>query len=116
MSVLWICYPRFRLLYAAAIAAVSIGLVGANFHFLGDVIAGAFLGISVGWLTVTIWEIGRRGLRGASDYGVTSKTWKDPAGGTERDFHQIVTGLPPAAPLPPKEKVRTKRAKALDTH
>jgi membrane-associated phospholipid phosphatase len=67
MSVLWICYPRFRLLYAAAIAAVGVGLVGANFHFLGDVIAGAFLGISVGWLTVTIWEKGRRGVRARKD-------------------------------------------------
>jgi len=67
MSVLWICYPRFRLLYAAAIAAVAVGLVGANFHFLGDVIAGGFLGISVGWLTVAIWEIGRRGVRARKD-------------------------------------------------
>src|SRR5882672_12636424 len=31
MSVLWICYPRFRALYAACVAAVAIGLVGANF-------------------------------------------------------------------------------------
>ena len=29
MSVLWICYPRFRLLYALCIAAVAIGLIGA---------------------------------------------------------------------------------------
>jgi membrane-associated phospholipid phosphatase len=60
MSVLWICYPRFRLLYAICMAAVAIGLVGADFHFLGDVIAGAFLGISTGWLTVVLWELGHR--------------------------------------------------------
>ena len=60
MSVLWVCYPRFRLLYAAAIAAVAVGLVGTDFHFLADVIAGGFLGISTGLLTVTLWELGRR--------------------------------------------------------
>jgi len=60
LSVLWICYPRFRVLYALCMIAVAIALVAANFHFLGDVIAGAFLGISTGWLTVAIWEAGAR--------------------------------------------------------
>jgi membrane-associated phospholipid phosphatase len=62
MTVLWICYPKFRLLYALCVAAVAIGLVGANYHFLSDVIAGAFLGVSIGWLTVSIWEHGPRRL------------------------------------------------------
>ena len=44
MTVLWICYPRFRPAYALCMAAVAVGLVGANFHFLSDVIAGGFLG------------------------------------------------------------------------
>jgi membrane-associated phospholipid phosphatase len=64
MSVLWICYPRFRVLYAAVIAAVGVGLMGADFHFLGDVIAGGFLGVSIGWLTVVLWELGERHVRG----------------------------------------------------
>jgi membrane-associated phospholipid phosphatase len=38
MSVLWICYPRFRSVYAACIAAVAVGLICADFHFLSDVI------------------------------------------------------------------------------
>jgi membrane-associated phospholipid phosphatase len=63
MTVLWICYPRFRPVYALCMAAVAIGLVGANFHFLGDVIAGGFLGISAGWLGVAMWEIGDRQVR-----------------------------------------------------
>jgi membrane-associated phospholipid phosphatase len=66
MSVLWICYPRFRALYAICIAAVALGLVGANFHFVGDVIAGGFLGVSVGWLTVAIWDVGDRHMYGAA--------------------------------------------------
>jgi membrane-associated phospholipid phosphatase len=63
MTVFWICYPRFRPLYALAMAAVAIGLVGANFHFLSDVIAGAFLGVSVGWISVALWESGTRWVR-----------------------------------------------------
>jgi membrane-associated phospholipid phosphatase len=63
MTVLWICYPGFRPLYALCMAAVAVGLVGANFHFLSDVIAGAFLGVSAGWLGVTLWEIASRQVR-----------------------------------------------------
>ena len=67
MSVLWICYPRFRILYAACIAAVAIGLVGADFHFLADVIAGGFLGATIGWLTVVVWELGDHNVRAPSE-------------------------------------------------
>jgi membrane-associated phospholipid phosphatase len=63
MTVLWICYPRFRPLYALCTAAVAVGLVGANFHFVGDVIAGGYLGLTVGWLGVAMWEIGERQVR-----------------------------------------------------
>jgi len=60
MSVLWICYPRFRILYALFTAAVVIGLIGADFHFVSDCIAGAFIGASTGWIVVTLWESGGR--------------------------------------------------------
>ena len=63
MTVLWICYPRFRAVYALCMAAVAVGLVGANFHFLSDVIAGGFLGMTVGWLGVAMWEVGARQVR-----------------------------------------------------
>jgi membrane-associated phospholipid phosphatase len=63
MSVLWICYPQFKIIYMALIAAVAIGLLGANFHFLGDIIAGGFLGLTTGWLIVVIWETGARHIR-----------------------------------------------------
>jgi len=56
LSVLWICYPRFRPLYVLIALAVATGLVGSNFHFLGDCIAGAFLGSSVGWMTVLLFD------------------------------------------------------------
>jgi membrane-associated phospholipid phosphatase len=56
LSVLWICYPRFRALYVVIAFAVIVGLIGSNFHFLGDTIAGAFLGASVGWITVLMYD------------------------------------------------------------
>jgi len=58
VSVLWVCYPRFRALYALIVAAVVVGLLGADFHFLSDIVAGGFLGFSTGWLTVLFWDIG----------------------------------------------------------
>jgi|tagenome__1003787_1003787.scaffolds.fasta_scaffold20913989_1 membrane-associated phospholipid phosphatase len=64
MSVLWICYPRGQILYALVMTAVAVGLVGADFHFLSDVIAGAFLGCTTGYFTVLIWNLGRRPVLG----------------------------------------------------
>jgi membrane-associated phospholipid phosphatase len=58
MAVLWICYPKGRPLYATVVAIVIVGLIGADFHFLGDIIAGAFIGISAGWIAVTMWQAG----------------------------------------------------------
>jgi membrane-associated phospholipid phosphatase len=49
-------YPRLRPLYALAVAAVGVGLIGANYHFLSDVIAGGFVGSSTGWMTVALWR------------------------------------------------------------
>jgi len=63
ISVLWICYPRLRIVYGICVAAVAVGLVGADFHFLGDVIAGAFLGTTIGWITIVVWEIGDHHVR-----------------------------------------------------
>ena len=56
ISVLWILYPYWRPFYAAIVLAVAVGLIGANYHFLSDVIAGGFLGTSTGWMTVAIWR------------------------------------------------------------
>lgn len=55
ISVLWICYPRFKPIYLLAALAVTVGLVGADFHFLSDVIAGAFVGASTGWMATVLF-------------------------------------------------------------
>lgn len=50
VAILWIHYPQFRPIYAVCCAIVAAGLIALNFHFLGDVIAGALLGATVGLL------------------------------------------------------------------
>lgn len=56
ISVLWIRYPQFRWFYLIAGLFVGAALVGANYHFLSDVIAGAFIGASSGWMATVIWD------------------------------------------------------------
>lgn len=59
IAVLWIWYPRLRWAYAVAALIVGAGLVGGNFHFLSDVIAGAFVGISSGSIATATWNATR---------------------------------------------------------
>jgi membrane-associated phospholipid phosphatase len=47
LTVVWVAYPRWRWLCLVWYATVIIGLVGMNYHFVGDVIGGAGLG----WIT-----------------------------------------------------------------
>jgi len=57
ISVFWIAYPKFRPFYAAIVLAVVVGLVGANYHFLSDIIAGGFVGASTGWMVMAMWQM-----------------------------------------------------------
>ena len=56
ISVLWVHYPRFRRIYVIAGLLVGTALIAGNYHFLSDVIGGAFLGLSSGWLATVIWD------------------------------------------------------------
>jgi membrane-associated phospholipid phosphatase len=58
VSVLWSCYPKWRWSYLLLVLVISVALVAANYHFLSDVIAGAYLGASVGWAATTMWNEG----------------------------------------------------------
>lgn len=44
----WVLLPRLRWLGAALALAVAIGLLGAGYHWLSDILAGAILGGSTG--------------------------------------------------------------------
>lgn len=56
VSVLWRFYPAWRTLYILGALAAAAGLVAANFHFLSDVIAGGFVGVSSGWMVTSLWK------------------------------------------------------------
>lgn len=48
-TLLWLVWPELRTLWGAIVAMVAVGLIGANYHFVSDVIAGIYLGAAVGF-------------------------------------------------------------------
>jgi membrane-associated phospholipid phosphatase len=50
-------FPRWRWLAAVPMAIVAIGMIGANYHWVSDLIAGGFLGTAV---AVAAHRLGRR--------------------------------------------------------
>jgi membrane-associated phospholipid phosphatase len=50
MTVLWCSYARLRPIYIACVVAVAVGLLGANYHFLSDILSAIFVGLSVGYI------------------------------------------------------------------
>jgi membrane-associated phospholipid phosphatase len=51
-AVFWLALPRGRWVYALLAAPMLAALVGMNYHFVGDVVAGSVLGALVGiWAT-----------------------------------------------------------------
>jgi membrane-associated phospholipid phosphatase len=63
VSVFWFLHPRSRAVCAICIGMVFIGQLGANYHFVSDLIAGGFLGFSVGWLITLLWNAAPRPFR-----------------------------------------------------
>ena len=60
-AVFWLALPRGRWLYAVVAVPMLIALVGMDYHFVGDVIAGSVLGAIIGaWAT----RLGLTGLTG----------------------------------------------------
>jgi len=53
LAVLWTMWPRFRWLYVLLWLDVAVGLLGADYHWLSDIVAGSFLGAAVGAVAAT---------------------------------------------------------------
>jgi membrane-associated phospholipid phosphatase len=53
-TVVWLAYPRWRWACVLASSAVPVGLIGMDYHFVSDVIAGGFLGAIVGVYTACL--------------------------------------------------------------
>jgi membrane-associated phospholipid phosphatase len=51
-SVLWIAWPRSRAIGALIIVFLCVAVIVTNYHWVSDVVAGVFLGASIGWMTV----------------------------------------------------------------
>jgi membrane-associated phospholipid phosphatase len=59
LSILWLSYPRWRWLYAIIGGALCVALVGMNYHFVGDVIAGVMLGSTTGICMTHLFRLHR---------------------------------------------------------
>jgi membrane-associated phospholipid phosphatase len=57
ISILWLSRPRWRWLHATVGGTVCVALVGLNFHFVGDVIAGAMLGSITGVYATRLFRL-----------------------------------------------------------
>ena len=66
ISVFWIYYPQLQVIYLTIVLAILAGLVGADFHFLSDCIAGAFLGASIGLIASNLPASTQRTKEGLS--------------------------------------------------
>jgi membrane-associated phospholipid phosphatase len=55
-AVVWLLHPRLRWLAVAASGVVMVCLVAAGWHFVSDVMAGAFVGTTAGLMTVRQWR------------------------------------------------------------
>ncbi len=49
-------YPKFRWLGAAACTLVMLGLISNYYHYLSDILAGAYLGTLTAYLTLRFYE------------------------------------------------------------
>jgi len=47
-ALLWVVWPRLRPLWATTVIIDMAGLIGANYHFVSDLIGGVYLGVAVG--------------------------------------------------------------------
>ena len=57
VSVFWLAIPRARWLCAVVGLPMLIALVGMNYHFVGDVIAGSVLGALVGTYAIALADL-----------------------------------------------------------
>ncbi|MBQ4888806.1 phosphatase PAP2 family protein [Shewanella sp. MMG014] len=54
-SLFWQCFPRFKLVWIFAMLAVVLGQLLQNYHYLGDILAGATLGLLVSQLSINYY-------------------------------------------------------------
>jgi membrane-associated phospholipid phosphatase len=60
MTVVWVAYPGLRWVSVLVCLSVVVGLLGMDYHFVGDVVAGAFVGSITGAYAACFGELSRR--------------------------------------------------------
>lgn len=55
-AAVWLCYPRYRSISFGLLLALAMALIVTDYHFLSDVIAGAYLGLITTSLTKACLE------------------------------------------------------------
>lgn len=53
-AVLWIVAPKWRWLVMLIVLLLCAGVLITNYHWVSDVVAGVFIGVSIGWMTVRL--------------------------------------------------------------
>ena len=53
-TVAWCIWPELRWAWGAIVAIVIVGLIGGNYHFVSDIIGGAYLGVGIGLAIVAL--------------------------------------------------------------
>jgi membrane-associated phospholipid phosphatase len=61
----WVAYPRWRWVCVAAAVPVPVGLLGMDYHFVGDVVGGGFVGAIVGGWAAFFCGLNRRPEQGS---------------------------------------------------
>lgn len=54
LAVLWNQSPRWRAGGTVIVALLNVAVIVNNYHWVSDVVAGAFLGLTIGWMTVRL--------------------------------------------------------------
>lgn len=57
MAAIWILYPRLRWLSIMGTILIVMGLVGMNYHFLGDCVGGFFVAVITTYLIFNLSNI-----------------------------------------------------------
>jgi membrane-associated phospholipid phosphatase len=84
VAVVWIAYPRWRWLCILATLAVAIGLIGMNYHFVGDVIGGCFVGGIVGAYTTFLCGLGKEAPPSSAAQSLRSDSFTEAPRASER--------------------------------